>query len=152
MVFSFYPVNGYIIPVSLPLSFPEHQLIIKLNNNGFVLIVHPYDNTKSYIWNKKDGLKILPDFEGKAINDFNAVLGYHSVWFDDRPITFSELLGVNDINNIAPPYSDTYSVERIGTGRESVLEINNIGQIFCMGWVWGMWHPCVLNPIEVAPK
>jgi len=141
----------HIIPVALSINFPrEDDFKIKINNNGSVLIV-PYGDTTSYIWSKENGLKIISDLEGKAINDLNVVLGHNSICVDNKTIAFSELLGINDIYDMAPPYSDTFSIERIAIGREAVLEINNKGQIFCMGYMWGVWYPCILNPKGISP-
>lgn len=129
----------HLIPVNLPLDFSEHQEKIKLNNHGVVLVSH---GTETYLWDKQNGLQVLSNFKGFFLTDSNVVFG-SSIWRDGRNITLSELLGA-DINNLAPPFSDDYRVERIG----HVFGMNNKGQILCSGYLWGEWHPCILEPIE----
>lgn len=138
----------HIIPVHLPLlNGQDNYFILKLNNEGYVLVSNIGDGN-SYIWHKFDGLKTLDDFTGKDINDSNVVLGYNSIWLEDKFYTFADLLGVRDINNMATAYSDTYSIERISCGRDAILGLNNKGQILCMAYIWGIWHPCILDPNE----
>jgi len=147
----------HIVPVELPVNFSsyEHQLKLKLNNQGVVLIVHPFDNCQSYLWDRENGLQVLQNFAGFALNDSNEVLGWSSsggtsIWRNDRFITFSELLGVN-IHNMAPSYSESYSIERIDCGWNNMVSLNNKGQVPCIGYIWGERYPCILEPITSNP-
>lgn len=128
----------------------------KVNNNGSVLVsdFNPITGKyTSYLWDLKNGLKIIDNTCGIALNDSNTILCQevvikdhiyfsYSIWNDGVVKSLDELLGVLDVNQMAPPYSDTYDIERI----ESLVNINNKGQIPCMGWIWGDQYPCMLEP------
>ena len=129
---------------------------MKLNNNGTILIPQTRGkHVETYIWSIEKGLTIIPDFYGMFINDLSMVVGraynrasngdYDSklaMWRHDSIVTFEELLNVENIENLAPSYSDNYAVERI----QSVHSLNNKGQILCQGHLWGENHPCLLEP------
>jgi len=141
---------------------PEEYLgIIKVNNHGVVLLYN-YNKT-TYLWDKQSGFRIIDNFIGRNLNDSNTVFGetmqfearYNqefpkpSVWNDGITKSLATLLGVKDISNIAPRCSDDYLIESLdfsdGCNR---FDINNKGQIPCMGQIWGDQYPCLLEPIN----
>lgn len=154
----FWDGTVHILPL---LSDSERPSIVKLNNQGVVLAkaigLEGKKGVITYLWNRDNGLQPLLDFDGKDINDSSVILGYlkeHSccneyletpaIWRNGQCITLANLLGVSDLANISPPYSDTYEVERIF----DVIQINNKGQIACYGYLWGESHPCILEPVK----
>jgi hypothetical protein len=99
----------------------------------------------------KHGIKFISNFSGETFNDSSTILGYkkdeqikdHSqdnttfsipaIWRDGDIITIAELLGVENLNQISPPFSDNYTVEMVN----QCLDINNTGQILCWVTIWG---------------
>lgn len=158
--------NGdlHLIQLSSDIEQPE---VVKVNNRGVVLLRNRiYDTCKAqyigntYLWDIEKGLQPLLDLYGTTLNDSSTVLGYKkeyvncvdsrhipAIWKDGCCVTIADLLGVENINNISPPYSDTYTVE----GIDEVIEINNKGQIVCKGKLWGESFPCILEPIKSNP-
>lgn len=145
--------NGefHLIPLSETLTQLPYKL--KINNRGTLLL---RTNKDTYLWNSKKGIQLLPGFNGIALNDASTVLGFKrisskidsnevpAIWRKDKIITLAKLLGISDVTNMAPSFSDTYQVERL----ETILDINNNGQILCTGLLWGEKHPCILQPVE----
>lgn len=147
----------------LPITSEEAPQTIKLNNRGVILLVdqkidRQLDRTieTSYLWDIENGLQSLVNFYGKDLNDSSTVLGFErkysnreyrefpGIWKEGQFISLADLLGFSSLYNMAPPYSDTYEIERI----DNVVSINNKGEIACEGWVWGEKHPCILKPIN----
>lgn len=135
------------------LPFKIRSLAMKVNNCGSVMVVsadYSHFLTNTYLWNLKNGVKIIENFEGKVLNDSNLILGtkpQHSsylLWKDEKISTFEKLLGVENINHLAPRFSDTYEIE----GLSEFLDMNNKGQIICRGLIWGDLYPCLLEPID----
>ncbi|MDB2614335.1 hypothetical protein N9Y92_04185, partial [Chlamydiales bacterium] len=161
--FFFWNGTPHIIPLDI---FYFHQFFTaRINNNGKILITVTdvdYINNDvielpplSYLWSFEDGLQPLDDFIGNSINDSSVVLGYRKEYtyasnFREIPgiykngefLSLASMLGVTDLNSLAPPFSDEYEIERIHT----IVNINNRGQIACMGIIWGETVPCILNP------
>lgn len=163
----FWDGSVHILPLPSDAEFPDN---VKLNYHGVVLVrTLRWKNEQSidttYIWSINHGLQILENFYGKDINDASTVLGYITgdngiyyvneygnykgyrepvIWKKGQYISVASLLGVSDVNDIAPPFSDNFEVEKI----YEVIQINNKGQIACMGHVWGELHPCILEPTK----
>lgn len=140
--------NDEIHVISLPAD-SNNFAKIKLNNKGTVLILTETNYEKnSYIWNLEQGLKEVSGFMACDLNDENIILGQSkymnrpAIWKDGYHISIAQLLGNKDLSNLAPPYSDTYEVERI----EKIIGLNNKGQILGIGYVWGEYHPCIIEP------
>lgn len=144
------------IPVPTPLTQLPYKM--KVNNQGVVLLRTDKD---TYLWNPKKGIQLLAEFNGIALNDSSIVLGFKrispkkakdfepiennevpAIWRKDKIITLAKLLDVDDMTAMARPYNDKYAVERL----ETILDINNKGQIIGTGMVWGECHPCLLEP------
>jgi hypothetical protein len=148
--------NGFIHIIPLE-NNNNHNLTLKLNNKGTVLVFG--ENT--YLWDKQNGLSLIPDFYGMDINDSSYVIGTAKIssdrysegwelklalWKNGKTHLLEELLGIENIENMSSPYSDSYSIESI-IGYPS-LSINNKGQIICCGRIWGESHPCIIEPKE----
>lgn len=134
--------SAYII--DLPFEIKPYHLK-KLNNNGDVLITN---NNSSYIWNIFSGIEEIANFYAIDFNDSRTVLGGnangdYSIWVNKKIISLSTLLG-KDLKDLAPPFSDSYDIEKI----HQVIGINNRGQIACLGTCWGEEHPCILTPLN----
>jgi len=158
--------NGDIHIIDLQ-SGNEPPNVLKVNNMGVVLLTEDirdeYHDTMevTYLWDLNNGLKSLINFRGIDLNDSSIVLGdkreYNrcdwyrvpAIWKNDQCLTIAELLGVSNIENMAPPYSDEYLIEKLDI--ESFAGINNQGQIVCIGTLWGEQHPCILKPTN-KPK
>lgn len=154
--------NGETHVIDLHSSINPPQ-VLKVNNQGVVLLIgyvwdsnYEKDTEVTLLWEVNTGLKSLVNFHGIDINDSSTVLGFlkehkccccdshdiPAIWKDDHFITIAELLGVKDIEHMAPPFSDEYLIEKL----DSFVRINNHGQIACMSTLWGEQHPCILNP------
>lgn len=134
--------EAHIIP--LPVFLVQEPNLMKVNNHGAVLICDFYGN---YFWRLEQGLETINNFSGSAINDSNTVLGWSSgpaIWKDGVIISIGDLLGVADIEHLAPLYSDDYAIEKL----TNFMDINNKGQILCLGYIWGDTYPCLLEPIK----
>lgn len=144
--------DGDIHEISLPTSLQYQPYRMQLNNRGVVLL---RTDNESYLWSLEKGLQPLVGFNGDKLNDSSVVLGYKNdisggvpaIWREGNVTTIADLLGVENIYNMAPPYSDNYAIERL----DSIVDLNNNGQIVCNGWLWGERHPCLLEPIKKTP-
>ncbi len=149
--------NGEIHTLPLPLKEAHEIKKMAINNQSNVLIKTDHE---TYLWNLQDGLKLIPNFIGDAINDNNTIVGFigdngnlsdesdipvtPAIWDNGKIIKIADLLGVEDCNNMAPSFSDAYAVEAISR----ITSINNKGQMVCKGLIWGNWYPCVLEPVK----
>lgn len=143
---------------------PENISAFGLNNKGLVLARKAPPlfgwSDETYLWDLEGGLRYLPGFIGWAINDSSVVLGEkdeevvdHSgmvvknpaIWREGAIITLADLLGVESIYSLAPPYSDSYSIEALS---KVAYSINSKGQITCMGIIWGDSYPVILEPVN----
>lgn len=168
----FWDGTAHILPIQLPVHFNE---VVKLNNKSVVMASQSnYDLEEqkhietSYLWDLESGLQILPNFYGIDLNDSKAVLGFvidysplcvdysgiipgcalrrrPTLWKEGKYTKLATLLGVDNLESLAIPFSDAHDVEKIS----NVVGINNRGQIACMGYVWGEWHPCILEPVDI---
>ena len=146
--------NGEAYEISSESSLKYAPQIMKVNNNGVVLM---QSNYTTYYWNIENGMKIISDFDAVDFNDSLVMIGYMkkfdlsgnwdgcpAIWKDGVIVSLAELLDVEDIYNISPPFSDNYEVEKI----TSIKAINNKGQILCSGQLWGDDQPCIAGPIK----
>lgn len=126
--------------------------ILKLNNNG-VLLIQSYINDVpvSFLWSLNSILQSRANFSGTSLNDELTVLGYISrdpyvwaIWKNGKCNTIADLLDVESIFDLAPPYGDSCSIE----GIENLIEINNKEQIIGTCRIWGENHPCILQPVQ----
>lgn len=136
----------------LPLSIPYPPVVEKMNNKGAVLIGV---NSGSYLWDRDNGLKPILDFWGDSLNDSTVMLGKQlkskfdepvylpAIWKDGNIITLDGLLGVDDVNNMSPTYSETYEIECL----TDFIDINNKDQIGCSASIWKENYPCILEPL-----
>lgn len=137
------------------------QFDMKMNNRGVVLLYN-YNET-SYLWDKESGLQKIDGFIGRALNDSNIVLGMMcnlndmtearlpAIWKEGSITTIATLLDVENISNISFPYAEDYSIEGLSFQNFSLydfglFEINNKGQIPCLGSIWGDNYPCLIEP------
>ncbi len=141
------------LPQNRNLVYRDEEASIKVNNLGTVMI--PSD-CSTYLWDLREGLRVIDNFIGLAFNDSNILLGrtktMHegvcfwtpSIWKDGAIIELTELLGVSDINQMSPLYSDNYGIENLS----NFSDINNKGQIPCVGSIWGDSYPCLIEPAK----
>lgn len=133
-----------------PLKYAPQMM--KVNNNGVVMM---QSNFTTYYWNIENGMKIISGFDAVDFNDSLVMIGYMkkfdvsgnwdscpAIWKNGVITSLAELLGVEDIYNIAPPFSDNYEIEKI----TSINAINTKGQILCSGQLWGDDQPCIAGP------
>lgn len=153
---SFY-CDGNIHIISLPIDVKSLPGEMKVNDRGSVMIVaNPSPGlTKTYLWNLENGVKVIDDFYGAHLNNFDVILGqtitYGRIaiekpllWKNGEINSFEKLIGVDDIFRMAPKFSDTYDIE----GLSEFRDMNNKGQITCQGYIWGDLYPCLLEPSE----
>lgn len=133
----------------LPLSIHNHGYpqVVKINNKGTLLV---QINSSTYLWNCENGLQVIPNFLGKKLNDSCIILGniYPSydfdvpaIWKDGTFITLAELLEIENINMMAPVYSDNYRIEKL----IDFIDINNKNQIGCSAVIWNEIYPCLID-------
>lgn len=144
----------------LPLPNDTQPGCVQLNNHGVILVndSDQFDHI-SYLWDIENNLRPIADFSGITLNDSLTILGdkrikstkysegyvgVPAIWKNNQIYTIAELLGVLDINAMAPYLSDSYGLEKI----KGFYRINNKGQIPCMGWIWGDQYPCLLEPVK----
>ncbi len=141
--------DGELHLVEFPLSSYTYK--IKLNNVSELLCVT--GDYMSYLWNLGTGLKSVDGLHGIDFNDRQIVLGYlrldngdsvPGLWINNKIMTLAQLLNVEDIHHLAQPYSPSFEPESI----DSVVGINNKGQIAGECSVWGDRYPCILNLSE----
>lgn len=131
----------------------EHSSVstMSLNNKGELMICGDY----TCIWNIMEELIYIPGFKGRKINDQSVVLGsaiseeetLPAIWKNGSVNTIAQLLDVENVLDIGPPYSDDYLIE----GLYGFEDLNNQGQLLCTGTIWGDPYPCLLSPIKAAP-
>jgi len=145
-----------ILPVPVELTSPPNTMSV--NNHGSIMIsIEQWISYTTYLSNVEVGFIKIPNFFGRVLNDANIILGYEHidhpnlvdctaqvVWRNGVVSSISELLGVTDINQLAPSYSDNYDIEALS----DFVDINNKGQIPCTGFIWGDAYPCLLEPIK----
>lgn len=144
--------DGDIHLISLPknIKFPLEKMIV--NHKGTVLL-NTYNET--YLWDRETGVKLIPNFKGYAMNDNEIIIGtignppcegnedsIPAIWKDEKIIRVAQLLGVDDVKNLAPAFSDNYAIEAI----KEVHGLNNKAQMTCKGLIWGKWYPFILEP------
>jgi len=146
----FWDGDVHLIPLPNIKSSLEKMIV---NHKGSILL---NTNNETYLWNKENGIKLIPNFKGSAINDHELILGTVRdpqsksdeesatpvIWKSGKVIEIAELLDVENLNNLAPAYSDTYSIEAI----KEIKALNNKGQMTCKGLIWGKWYPCIMEP------
>lgn len=140
----FWDKDMHILPIESRYAFRN----VKINNIGSILIS---DGCTTYLCDIQNNIKTFQNFMGLKLNDKNTILGERIVsnnyeteiqlYRNEVFNSLSELLGVVDVKNIAPPYSDTYELESISF----VYEINNNEQILGSGVIWGDYCPCLLK-------
>lgn len=127
---------------------------IHLNNEGVVMMAK---SRSTCLWSIEKGMEEISEFLGVSFNDTCVILGnmtqfstrysegyelIPALWKNGAKVPLTHLLGIKDLDNINPPYADSFAIERIW----GFSKINNKGQILCEGKTWEEHHPCVLSP------
>lgn len=153
--------NGDVHPIYLEgmdplMHFPN---ILQINNQSIVMIS---SGRSTYLWDKENGVKTI-DFDGQMINDNNVILGRsnariplgpddwenpQAIWKNGIVKNLTGLLGVKDLRNMSPRFSDTYSVEKL----DRATAINNSEEIVCEGVIWNESHPVLISPTDNKKK
>lgn len=143
--------NGDMNILPLPETWSLDHL--KVNNHGTVMISNSW---QTYLWDIQEGIRFIDNFSGLTLNDSTILVGSASVPYKDSTvyspaiwkagniISLAELLNVGNIFEMAPRYSDDYAIESL----DQVIDINNKGQIPCMGSIWGDRYPCLIEPLN----
>lgn len=144
----FWDGDMHILPLTVQSNFFPQA--VKMNNKSIVLV---QVDLSTYLWNRDNGLTLIPDFIGISLNDSTVILGIQtkldfdiyktSIWRDGNIINLAELLGVDNLDKISPLYSETYEVEKL----TDFIDINNKDQVGCNGLIWNEKYPCVLEPL-----
>lgn len=132
-------------------SIPEF-VGLSFNDSSVILGYKLEDKTKLRKKHIEFSYDMIHYTRAKSIYDNYFSFSFHgheknclscAIWREGKIISLSELLGVDDIDHLSIPYSDTYSIE----GIEVISKINNQGQIPCNGIIWGDYYPCILEQV-----